>query len=369
MKKFLTLTLIKLLCLGAIAQTVKLNTNGFDFVLQPVDSLTYTEYQLDGFVIDRLRQENLTTTKMQNRIGIIAKENGSLSKESPIYSSKVYSYLDGTLQAPTSQLFFLPKNIMEFKSKYGKLGNIEPHPTLMGYYLMNILSTSYQTGDRIFSLCQELFLEKDVYMVEPVFIRTLKSLNPLRPWQWNIRNNANVQGGQLGADMGVENPWNINITGAGINVAVIDDGVDLNHPDLQGRLLPGFDATGNNSGGAPTNENFHGTNCAGIIGAANNNIGVIGVAFNSNIIPIRMGIVNPITNQLNTNDTWIVNCFNEAVNRGADVISNSWGGGTPSAQVNAAILNAVNNGRNGRGCVVLFSSGNSNGNILWPSSN
>lgn len=249
------------------------------------------------------------------------------------------------------------------------MGSIEPHPTLKGYYYLNVSNESYRTGESILALCRDLYSKRHALIIEPVFIRLVKAQNPLRPRQWNIRNNANIPGGQVGADMGVENAWNINVTGAGVNVAVIDDGVDLTHPDLQGRLLPGFDATGNNSGGAPTNDNFHGTNCAGIIAAANNNIGIIGVAFNSNIIPIRMGIANPLTNQFTTIDNWIVNCFNEAVNRGADIISNSWGGGTPSAQINAAIQNAVNNGRNGRGCVVLFSTGNSNGNIEWPSSN
>ena len=183
----------------------------------------------------------------------------------------------------------------------------------------------------------------------------LQQQNPLRSWEWNIRNFANITGGVVGADMKVENAW-CNSTGTGVRIAVIDDGVDLIHPDLQANLLAGFDATGNNSGGAPIATNGHGTNCAGIIASIDNLIGTIGVAFNSRIIPIRMGIVDPITGSFNTNNTWIANCFAEAVNRGADVISNSWGGGSPSTQIDAAITNAVNNGRNGNGCVVLFAA-------------
>ncbi|MDZ4810310.1 MAG: S8/S53 family peptidase [Bacteroidota bacterium] len=369
MKKFLLLALLQVFCIITFAQTVQLATNGFDLILKPVDTISYAEYPKEGFTKRTFSKETFSGVNLKNSFGLIIKPKSSKPQETPVYSSKFYAYTDGTLQAPTTQLFFSPRNISDFITKYKNLGIIETHPSLEGYYFIYVSNEKYRTGESILSLCQELFLKKDVFIVEPVFIRLMKAQNPLRPWQWNIRNNANVPGGQIGADMGVENAWNINITGAGINVAVIDDGVDLTHPDLQGRLLAGFDATGNNSGGAPTNDNFHGTNCAGIIAAANNNIDVIGVAFNSNIIPIRMGIVNRLTNQFNTNDNWIVSCFNEAVNRGADIISNSWGGGTPSAQINAAIQNAVNNGRNGRGCVVLFSTGNFNRDIEWPSSN
>ncbi|MFN7328204.1 MAG: S8 family serine peptidase, partial [Bacteroidota bacterium] len=97
-----------------------------------------------------------------------------------------------------------------------------------------------------------------------------------------------------------------------------------------------------------------------------------GVAFNARIIPIRMAIVSPEGFFLNLTETMKATCFNEAVNRGADIISCSWGGGAASAQLNAAIQNAVSNGRNGRGgqgCIVLFSAGNNNASISSEASN
>jgi len=251
---------------------------------------------------------------------------------------------------------------------YSDIGLIEEHPVFIGFYYLYVNDKNYTTGESIFELCGQLFDEKIVSIIEPVFIRHLKTRNPLRPFEWNIRNTGVVPGGIIAADMKVENAWCYS-TGTNIRVAVIDDGVDLTHPDLQANLLPGYDATGNNSGGGPTSNNGHGTNCAGIIASVDNTIGTIGVAFNSRIIPLRMGIVNPITGSFNTNDTWIANCFNEAVGRGADVISNSWGGGSTSAQINAAIQNAVAGGRNGLGCVVLFSSGNNNASVSYPASN
>ena len=89
------------------------------------------------------------------------------------------------------------------------------------------------------------------------------------------------------------------------------------------------------------------------------------------IIPVRIAFSNglPLGN-INrawlTNDNWIANGINWAWQNGADVLSNSYGGGSYSSTIESAINNAVNFGReaaNGkpRGAVVLFSSGNDSG--------
>lgn len=59
----------------------------------------------------------------------------------------------------------------------------------------------------------------------------------------------------------------------------------------------------------------------------------------------------------------------EAVKLGADVITNSWGGGAPSAQIDAAIRQAMQKGRNGKGCIVLFAAGNYNTDVMYPATN
>jgi len=168
--------------------------------------------------------------------------------------------------------------------------------------------------------------------------------------------------------MKVNDAWNLGYSGSGIKVAVIDEGVQLNHPDLQGNLLQGYDATGNNSNGGCINNDAHGTNCAGIIAAIDNSIGIKGIAYNSKVIPIRIAYANASGNWV-TNDNWISDGINNAVSLGADILSNSWGGGSPSTLINNAINNAVQNGRNGKGAVVLFSTGNHNRQIAYPSTN
>ncbi len=196
--------------------------------------------------------------------------------------------------------------------------------------------------------------------------------DPLYSSQWSV-NNQGYYGGVIDADLDVEEAWSYT-TGNDIKVAIIDEGVDLNHPDLMANLLLGYDAIGGNSNGGPniTTDDSHGTACAGIVAAVgNNNLGVAGIAYNSKILPVRIAYTNGYSlgdqrRKWISSDTWIANGISWAVQNGADVLSNSWGGGSPSTTITNAINNAVTNGRNGKGCIVLFSSGNENTAVSYP---
>jgi len=103
--------------------------------------------------------------------------------------------------------------------------------------------------------------------------------------QWAVHN-PNI-------NMHLLQAWNITTGHSNIKVAVIDNGVDINHSDLVDNLLEGYDAVQDSTlvccGEYENNMDWHGTCCAGIIGAANNEIGIVGVAHTSKIIPIRYG--------------------------------------------------------------------------------
>ena len=123
--------------------------------------------------------------------------------------------------------------------------------------------------------------------------------------------------------------------------------------------------TGNNSGGAPVwNSDKHGTACAGIIAAiGDNSQGISGVAPNTKLISIHAsnmsgGIsVSNVSNAIRI--TYLV---------GADIINCSFGGGSPSDQITNAVNDAITKGRNGKGCIMVFSSGNSNhSTVEYPS--
>ncbi len=176
--------------------------------------------------------------------------------------------------------------------------------------------------------------------------------DPLYANQWGL-NNTGQNGGTAGTDIQAEDAWDITTGSPNIMVSVLDQGFEMDHPDLAANTFgTGFDAE---TGAAPSVvRGDHGTACAGIIGAAQNNIGVSGVAPNTRISSISVNFGQTTTVQM------LADGINWAVNNGAAVISNSWGGGAQSSIFDDAITNALTNGRDGLGTIIVFSSGNNN---------
>jgi thermitase len=209
-----------------------------------------------------------------------------------------------------------------------------------------------------------------VIYAQPNFVRLMKpSFIPndsLFPQQWALRNTGQG-GGIVGQDIQVAGAWDYTRGSAAITIAIIDEGVDYSHPDLNtpGKLVTGFDAVTGINNPNPANDDAHGTCCAGIAAAAGNNgIGMSGVAPNCRIMGIR--IAYGAGGFWVTNDAIIASGINTAVARGADVLSNSWGGGSPTTTITNAIRNAKTAGRGGRGCVVCVAAGNTNGPVQYP---
>ncbi|MHA2402338.1 MAG: S8 family serine peptidase, partial [Candidatus Kariarchaeaceae archaeon] len=79
--------------------------------------------------------------------------------------------------------------------------------------------------------------------------------------------------------------WNIS-DGSGVNVSIIDSGIDYNHPDLQENFRGGYDFVNNDSD--PLDDDGHGTHVAGIVAAANNDFGVVGVAPHAHVYAVKV---------------------------------------------------------------------------------
>lgn len=192
--------------------------------------------------------------------------------------------------------------------------------------------------------------------------------DPLYYLQWAHKNTGSVEqySGVPGADMRVDSAWLITKGSAKIKIAVIDEGVDTSHPDLKNNLLQGFDCvtlTSNPGDGYYYGNNGHGTSCAGIIAAvANNGIGIAGVAPECKIIPVNLAYEQEnFTSMAN-----IAAGVDYSWQNGASVISNSWGSNIYSSVLDDAIHRAVTMGRNGKGALVFFATGNDNGSIFYP---
>jgi len=179
--------------------------------------------------------------------------------------------------------------------------------------------------------------------------------------QWGLKN-IGQNGGRVGVDIKACSAWQIS-TGNNVVVAVLDDGIDFNHPDLVENKHPlSYDSE---SGTSPQRllPGSHGTPVAGIIGATKNSIGVAGVAPNSRI----MSVSNSLRATVLSREAR-ANGINWAWQNGADVINNSWGSSVRFQIIDDAVNYAVTQGRlrNGvsLGTVVVFASGNNNASAV-----
>ena len=127
--------------------------------------------------------------------------------------------------------------------------------------------------------------------------------------------------------------------GAGEVVAVFGTGVD-NHPELNGRLLQGFDANiGQVGDTTDVDPDGHDTAVSGVIAAARGNGGVEGVAPLAEILPIR--IVDADDNYISTDDTKLSTAINYVTSQGALISNNSWNSAVSAQSFGAAAFTAA----------------------------
>lgn len=176
--------------------------------------------------------------------------------------------------------------------------------------------------------------------------------DPLLSAQWGI------------AKIRCPEAWDISRGSSAISVAVIDEGGNA-HEDYV--LAPGFDARFNDSDPSPKPSDGHGVACAGIVAAtANNGRGIAGVAPMSKIRHIRIAY-GADGGHWSTTDAVIAVGVRKAVDLGADVLSNSWGGGSASTVVSNAFRYAQSHGRGGRGTPIAAATGNDDRHgVIYP---
>ena len=163
--------------------------------------------------------------------------------------------------------------------------------------------------------------------------------------------------GAAGADMGLEQAWDLITDCSGVVVAVIDSGVNYTHVDLAGNMWNGGAAFPNHgynfvSGAAssdPMDRNGHGTHVAGTIGAVGNNAaGTVGVCWKASIMAVRVMDASG-----SGTTAAIVQGVNWAVDHGAKVLNMSLGGPGLDPAYSASITYAQ-----GHDVVVVVAAGN-----------
>ena len=149
--------------------------------------------------------------------------------------------------------------------------------------------------------------------------------------------------------------WDRTTGSSSIVVAIVDTGVDLNHPDLKNKMIAGYDFV--NGDNIAQDDDGHGTHCAGIVAAeTNNGVGVAGVSWGSKIMPVK--VLGPSGGSSSDCAAGII----YATDNGADVISMSFGGWEPSGY-DTTLHDAVKYAY-ATGAVLVAAAGNDG----WPMS-
>ncbi|XP_042329900.1 proprotein convertase subtilisin/kexin type 7 [Sceloporus undulatus] len=189
--------------------------------------------------------------------------------------------------------------------------------------------------------------------------RSLIFNDPKYPQQWHLNNRKSP-----GMDINVTGVWERNVTGQGVTVVVVDDGVEHTIEDIQPNYSPegSYDLNSNDPDPMPhpdeENGNHHGTRCAGEIAAvSNNSFCAVGVAYGSRIAGIRV-LDGPLT------DSMEAVAFNKHYQIN-DIYSCSWGPDDDGKTVDgphqlgkAALQHGVMAGRRGFGSIFVVASGN-----------
>jgi subtilisin family serine protease/subtilisin-like proprotein convertase family protein len=188
--------------------------------------------------------------------------------------------------------------------------------------------------------------------------RVRKLNDPYFGDQWHLVNTGQ-SGGVPGMDLRVQPVWDANVTGNGRVIAVIDDGVQGNHPDLAPNYsaAQSFDYLSGTNNASPVGQDSHGTACAGIAAArGDNGIGVAGVAYQSTLVGLRL----VGSGQNDAKEGAALSHLPQAVH----VYSNSWGpadGGqfeAPMPSALAAFQQGITTGRGGLGNIYVWAAGN-----------
>lgn len=218
---------------------------------------------------------------------------------------------------------------------------------------------------------------------EPAFYTDIKKAAAIPYYeQWHLSNNG-LAGGLAGEDVRAKDAWEISRGSPDIVIAIIDDGTDIDHPDLKSNIWKNPDTTERDVHGwnfyndtdDPRPQKFsppydelsgndsHGTPCSGVVAATGDGpLGVVGIAPRCRILPVKVFLGDDMV-QMPT--------LAEAIRyagRKADVLSNSWS--VPeNNDVEYAIRDVVSTGRKGKGCPVFVATGNDGKGVIGFPSN
>ncbi|WVQ78821.1 hypothetical protein IAT38_000912 [Cryptococcus sp. DSM 104549] len=182
--------------------------------------------------------------------------------------------------------------------------------------------------------------------------------DPMLDQQWHL---INLEMKDI--ELNVTGVWGRGITGEGVHVVIVDDGLDMESDDLKANFFPegSYDFNDHTELPAPRlSDDQHGTRCAGEIAAVPNDVCGVGVSYGAKIAGVRI-LSAPIS------DADEAAALNYAYQLN-DIFSCSWGPPddgksmeAPEGMILKAMVNGVQKGRDGKGSVFVFAAGNGGG--------
>ncbi|MAV89201.1 MAG: hypothetical protein CBD21_01630 [bacterium TMED161] len=275
-----------------------------------------------------------------------------LGIEDPITIESDFQFLDKLVKLGVSNVSPLFIDYKNFSSKQYEF-------SLHQYYEINF-NRSFDF-DEIYQL---IISESDIINVEPIY-RKKMNLEPNDQYyqdQWAHQNSGQAVsygGSYVGTpdcDTDTNEAWDISTGNSSSTIAILDTGVSA-HPEFTGRLIGGYNFISNNTNAS--DDQGHGTSCAGIAAAkGNNSSGIAGVCWDCLIMPVKV-----LDSSGYGDDNGIANGIQWSADNGADVISMSLGGGGYVSYTESVINYATE-----IGSVVIAASGNDNsGSLSYPS--
>ncbi len=170
--------------------------------------------------------------------------------------------------------------------------------------------------------------------------------------QWHLKNRDHE-----GADIDVEAAWRYT-KGEGVVTAILDEGIDIDHKDLKANVI-GFANYNDPNSNYPGSErnNWHGTACAGLLCAAENGTGIVGVAPAAKLYAVRYS---------DSDVAQDIKAFYDLMEANVSVISNSWGSYANLDAYNEIFRELATRGRGGKGILIFFAAGNDEKNLDDP---
>ncbi len=229
---------------------------------------------------------------------------------------------------------------------------------------INVYKIQIQTSTTLEETLFALSRNPDVEYAEPNYIAYITETpnDSLFDYQYALYNSGQDIGppgspqGEERADIKATSTWEETKGDEDIVIAILDTGVDLDHPDLNDKIYSsGYDFINDDSDA--TDDEGHGTHVAGIAAAeTHNNEGIAGVAWNCKILPVK------VLNDLGEGGySEMIDGIIWAADNGADVMNLSLGGDFPSASLENALKYAYD-----MDMVIVAAAGNDGGAVLYP---